>query len=223
MRRSYILGLVPLTLMLVGFGLGATKASAQTAYNFVVDYDTLLSTDPTFKSDVPGVSKIKIQGTSNNAPYGLSNFISNNYSLFNPDTSIATSYGDPAKLGVKGAPIGGDRYFGGSNELIGISELGDDKAKFGPGTVSGSGTISIKDGTGIFKGAQGTIKFIENDVLGSDPSQPANGKATLTFAFTTPKSVPEPKTDAAIVGMGVIGTSLLLRRRRLVKAPLNLN
>ncbi len=220
--RPYIFGMVPLTLMLVGF-VQTTKASAQTAYNFTVDYNTLLTTDPTFKSDIPGVSKITIQGTSSDAPYGLNNFTSIDYSQFNPNTNIATFYGDPAKLGIKGAPIGGDKYFGGSNELIGISEIGDDMAKFGPGTVAGSGTISIKDGTGIFKGAQGTVKFIENDVLGSDPTQPSKGKATLTFSFTTPKSVPEPKTDAAIVGMGAIGTSLLLRRRRLVKSPLNLN
>jgi len=208
--------------MLVGFGLGATKASAQTAYNFTVDYNTSLTTDPKFISNIPGVSKLTIQGTSNDAPYGLSNFTSIDYSQFNPATNIANFYGDPSKLGIEGAPIGGDRYFGGSNELIGISELGDDIAKFGPGTVSGKGTISIKDGTGIFKGAQGTVKFTENDVLGSDPSQQSKGKATLTFSLTTPKSVPEPKTDAAIVGMGVIGGSLLLRRRS-VKAPLNLN
>ena len=119
---------------------------------------------------------------------------------------------------LQGVPTLFDRYFGGSNELFGTAS---DQAKFNfaEGTVEGSGTITLTRGTGIFANATGQITFTQNDRLTStDLTEPFRGQATLQFSVQTPQEVPEPQTEAALVGMGLIGTGFLLRRRCLKSA-----
>jgi len=211
--RLQTIGLVPVAALLVSFGLGRDRAIAQTTYEFSATYDTLVTIDPSYRPDL-GISRATITGETTDAPYGLNKLISNTYSRFDPTTSTATFDADPAVFGLQGEPVLSDRYYGGSNELFGTAS---DMAQFNleEGTVSGGGTITITGGTGIFENATGAITFTQNDRLTSlDLTEPFAGRAMLDFSVQTPQPVPEPQTDAALVGIGLIGTGFLLRRRR---------
>ena len=219
--RSYTVGLVPVAVMLAGFGLGVERASAQTSYDFSATYNTLVTVDPTYNPDL-GIGRATITGVSTDAPYGLTNFTSNTYSQFDPTTNVSTFNANPAAFGLQGAPILSDRYYGGSNELFGTAS---DMAKFDfeQGTVSGSGTITITGGTGLFENATGEITFTQNDRLTStNLTDPFEGQAILNFSVQTAQAVPEPSTNATLVGASVIGFGLLLRRHRRKSAMSNL-
>lgn len=218
--RSYTLGLFPVAVALV-MGLGNGKAQAQsaanaqtqTSYEFTATYDTLATIDPSYRPDL-GIGRTTVTGTSTDAPYGLTDFISNTYNQFDPTTNVSTFNANPAAFGLQGEPILSDRYYGGSNELFGTAS---DRAAFDfqQGTVSGGGTITITGGTGIFENASGAITFTQNDRLTStNLTEPFAGRATLNFSVQTAQAVPEPSTNATLVGIGVISTGLLLRRLR---------
>lgn len=116
--RSYTLGLLPAVVALTTLGLSNAKASAQTSYEFSATYDTLVTIDPSYRPDL-GIGRATITGTSTDAPYGLTDFISNTYSQFDPTTNVSTFNANPAVFGLQGEPILSDRYYGGSNELFG--------------------------------------------------------------------------------------------------------
>ncbi|WP_460201940.1 hypothetical protein [Scytonema sp. NUACC21] len=207
--RSYALGLVSATVTLVSVGLTTTRVNAQTTYEFSTTYDTVVTIDPSFRPDL-GITRATITGESADAPYGLSNFLSNTYGRFDPTTNISYFNADASTFGLEGQPVLGDRYFGGSNELYGTA---NDQAQFDfvNGTVQGGGTITLTGGEGIFKGATGQITFTQNDRLTStDLTAPFKGKAVLKFSVQTPKSVPEPNSTAGLIGMGFVGLSFLL-------------
>jgi hypothetical protein len=219
--RSYTVGLVPVAVMLAGFGLGVERASAQASYEFSATYNTVVTIDPSYRPDL-GIFRATITGENTDAPYGLTNFTSNTYGRFDPTTNISTFNANPAVFGLQGEPILSDRYYGGSNELFGTAS---DMAKFDfeQGTVSGSGTITLTGGTGLFENATGEITFTQNDRLTStNLTDPFEGKATLNFSVQTPQAVPEPSTNATLVGASVIGFGLLLRRHRRKSAMSNL-
>lgn len=212
MLRSHNVWLFGVALTFLSFGLGAERATAQNNYEFSVIYDTLVAIDPSFRPDL-GITRVTVTGETENAPFGLNNFISNTYGRFDPTTNIATFNADASVFGLQGVPILSDRYFGGENEIFGRAS---DMAKFNfeEATVSGSGTITITGGLGIFENATGTITFTQNDRLTStDPTEPFRGRATLNFSVQTAQAVPEPRSIATLVGLGMIGTNFLLRRR----------
>ena len=208
--RSYNVWLVPAAVMLVGFGSVTARATAQTiTYPFnATTYETVL----TVEQVTPDISRATALGESTDAPYGLTNFTSsNNYSQLNPITNVATFSADPTDFGLQGFPTGSDVFSGsGVNKLFGTSSA-TATFDFVNGTVTGSGTINITDGEGLFTDATGTLTFTQNDRLNPDPTVPIVGEAVISGFI---EAVPEPATGIGkLVGIGVIGAGVLLYRR----------
>lgn len=212
MLRSPITWLIPLTFTLVGFGSSVKSATAQTTYPFEAVYDTQVILRP-----IPNRSnlfEVFVSGTNPDAPYGLTNFTStNNYSQLDPTTGVLTFGPDPATLGLEG-PFGRDEFFGSSDDSLFGSSSATALLDFQNLTLSGSGTVNITGGTGRFSGAIGTLNFLENDELNPDPTAPTRGRAILSGFFQVPQTIPEPRTNLALVGVGVAIASFLVRRRR---------
>ena len=175
-------------------------------------------------------------GTSveTDVPFGLTNFTSDTFGLpitlaSAPDpttgepipvSQLVIFRANPQDIGLDlPAPELSDIYFGEGtdNKLFGFA---NDQAVINvlsptEGTVQGGGLISVTAGEGAFEGATGEIMFTQSDVF--DPSNmggPLIGQAVLKFSIETPsQSVPEADTQAAIVGLGIVGMGTLLRRR----------
>ncbi|KAB8319539.1 hypothetical protein SD81_011935 [Tolypothrix campylonemoides VB511288] len=216
MLHSRITWLIPLAFTLVGFGSSIKSATAQTTYPFEAVYDTEVTLIP-----IPNRSnlfEVFVSGTNPDAPYGLTNFTStNNYSQLDPATGVLTFGPDPATLGLEG-PFGRDEFFGSSDDSLFGSSSATALLDFQNRTLSGTGTVNITGGTGRFSGAIGTLNFFENDELNPDPTAPTRGRAILSGFFQVPEKVPEPRTNLALVGVGLTWTGFLLRQRRLRSA-----
>ncbi|MBH8566963.1 PEP-CTERM sorting domain-containing protein [Nostoc sp. CENA67] len=218
MFNSHTAWLIPLTLTIVSFGSNIERATAETTktYTFNADYKTLVTIDTSYRPDLD-IIRATITGESvEPAPYGLNFFTSNTYGkLESSDNASIIKYtfnSDPTVFGLTDAPLLYDRYYGGANELFGRAS---DSAEinFVQETIKGGGTISIFGGTGLFKNATGTISFTEEDKLNLSGS-PSEGLAKLTFTLQTPQSVPEPTATTTLIGMGLIGAGLILKRCR---------
>lgn len=219
MLRS-IAWLIPVALGLVSFGSNVQSALAQTTGNlssFDIDYKTAV--DIRQMTSQPGFVRATITGTSTtDAPFGLNSFISNTYGRLEPSTDPSiikyTFNSDPKAFGLPDdLEVFSDRYFGGADELSGKAS---DRAEINlaAGTIEGGGTITIFDGTGIFKNATGTISFTQQDKLGAPGVPTTDGLAKLNFKMQTARSIPEPTPSITLVGIGLVGGSLLLRRRK---------
>lgn len=157
----------------------------------------------------PETTEVTVIGENADAPYGLTNLISSNYGRLDPTTGVLTFSSDPTAFGLEGLPVLSDRLFGSSDDsLFGFSS-GTAVIDFQNQTGLGSGTINITSGSGRFSGATGTLLFTEEDTLSPDPTVPARGQAFVRGSFQT---VPESKTNTAIVGLGMIAVSFLLRQ-----------
>jgi hypothetical protein len=215
MLRSHIAWLIPVALTFGSFGLNVESASAQATfdtYEFTVDYETLVEFQPFLPEQ--NIIRATITGENGDAPYGLTNFVSNTYgqSEQRGANTFTRFNSDPSVFGIEGEVLG-DRYFGdGPNQLFGLA---DDSAEVDPiaGTITGAGTITITGGTGLFENATGEIDFTQNDRLSPDGS-PAKGLAILTYSIKTPRTVPEPTATTALVGLGITGASVLFRKQR---------
>lgn len=191
---------------LVGFGSSVTKAIAQTTYPFQATYNAEITTKET---NIPLVLDTTVRGETSDAPYGLTNLVIKNYSQVDPNTGVATYNSDPATFGLQNVPFG----------TLTLSGQGNDKL-FGTnrGTaslVSGSGTISITGGEGRFRGATGSLDLFQTITSNPDPTgltAPIISLGTISGSFLVPKTVPEPKTVPMLVGIGVIGAGLVLKR-----------
>jgi hypothetical protein len=207
--------ILPIALTAIGLGSNVAIAQAQTTTNFDVKYNTLFTLVP--RSDLgEGMFRATITGNSSDAAFGLTNFESNTYGKLVEATPTTQSFefnANPAQFGLKDLPMLGDRYFGGSNELFGKAS---DRAKvdFGVGTVAGGGTITLTKGTGLLENASGQITFTQNDKLDptAPPGTPVKGEAILKFSVTTPRSVPEPTGTTSLIGIGLTGAVLMLKR-----------
>ncbi|PSO92295.1 MAG: hypothetical protein BRC48_14545 [Cyanobacteria bacterium QS_9_48_30] len=192
-----------------------TSVAQAASFDFSETYDTRVTIDPSFRPDNQNLFRVTVTGESADAPFGLTNFVSDTYGQFNPNTNTATFDANPAAIGIEGEPILSDRYFGGRNELFGRAS---DMAKFNfeQGTVMGAGTIALTGGEGVFENATGTIDFTQNDTLpGSELPQSFEGEARLDYQVQTPQPVPEPGTNAMLVASaGIIGFGFLKRSRR---------
>ena len=213
--------LVPVV-TLVGFGPSAAPAIAQTTYTFSANYDLLNNGT----SIAPGLSEIFVSGTSTDAPYGLAQINSLIYSQSDFVTGELRTDTDPTALDLQGLPLGyvvlegtgSDKLFGTetANGAVDLQTLG----------VTNNGTITLTGGEGIFSEATGTLSFSEVGSLIPDPSVPyyedlSNGGTSIASVLRVERSVngsfeavPEPGTDTGmLVGMGIIGAGVLLRRR----------
>ena len=198
--------LIP-TITLLGLGAGSHEAIAQTTYPFEATYNVEITNTPLDQTDTGIILKTITTGESADAPYGLTNVRSENYSSVDPDTGVITSDTDPATYNLEGFPVGSATLFGdGSDRVFGTlrSTVSDD-------TVSG--TITLTGGEGRFIGATGTLNL--SQTITSSPDRtgvnaPIESPATISGSFQT---VPEPSTNATLIGISMIGVGLLLRRR----------
>ncbi len=163
----------------------------------------------------PNISRATDIAQTADAPYGITNFENTNYSQFDPITNTITFGPDAAQFGLEGLPIGTVTFYGsGSDRLFGTSS-GTASLDFANLVGNSSGTINITGGEGRFNGAVGSLVFNENVTVNPDPTAPLNGQALVSGSFQTSAAVPEPRNDAALVGLGVLGTGFLLRRLKL--------
>ncbi|MEH1872654.1 hypothetical protein [Nostoc sp.] len=212
--RSYGICLVGLVLSLISVGASPTKAIAQTIYPFDVVYNTEVTLTPIASTDV---SKAFVSGFNSDAPYGLSNFSSiNNYSRTDPNTGNLVFLQDPAKFGLQGLPIGRDEFFGSGDDKLFGSSSATASFDFINRKLVGSGTITITGGAGRFTGATGILNFSEIEPLDQAPTAPLIGQAFLSGSFQTRQKTPEPRTNATLFGICVIGIGFILRRRYLL-------
>ncbi len=212
MITSQIKWLIPVALSCAALGSNIQKAAANTIFPFDVVYDTEVTVTPIDNSDVV---KASVTGTNSNAPYGLTNFISENYSRINPETGVGTFSADPTDLGLDPAvfPFLTDEFFGSSDDdkLFGFSKISA-FFNFENFTVMGNGNINITGGTGRFTGGTGTLSFTENGDFDPNPTAPILGEAVISGSFQVPHQVPEP-TDTIGLAAGVVGAGLFLRRK----------
>ncbi len=205
--RTHNSWLVPVVLTSITVVSTTTQAFAQATLPFDTFYDTEVVLEPL----TPNVSKAFISGFNPDAPYGLTNFTSTNYSQFNPQTNTFTFVPDAAQFGLEGLPIGTDAFFGSSEDRLFGSSNATAVINLANGTLDGSGTVTLTGGTGRFSNATGILNFSETESLAQDPTAPLKGKA---FLSGTIEAVPEPETEmGTLVGIGVIGASFLMRRR----------
>ena len=212
MITSQIKWLIPVALSCVALGSNIQRAAANTIFPFDVVYDTEVTVTPIDNSDVV---KASVTGTNSNAPYGLTNFISENYSRIDPQTGVGTFSADPTDLGLDPAvfPFLTDEFFGsGDDKLFGFSQI---TALFDFQTfkVSGEGSINITGGAGRFTGATGNLAFTENGDFDPNPTAPILGEASISGSFQVPHQVPEP-ADTIGLAAGVVGAGLFVRRKK---------
>ena len=203
--------LIPLALSCATLGTNIQRAAANTTFPFDVVYDTEVTITPI---DNPDVVKATVTGTNSNAPYGLTNFISENYSRINPQTGVGTFSADPKDLGLDPEvfPFLTEEYFGsGDDKLFGFSQV-TALFDFQTFTVSGEGSINITGGAGRFTGASGKLSFTENGDFDPNPTAPILGEAFITGSFQVPHQIPEPTTTFGLAA-GVVGAGLFLRRK----------
>ena len=211
-RRSYTASLVSIALTLVGVGLGATKAQAQTTYPFSGNYDTLINIVP-LTEDISQSIELATS-TDVPAPYGLTQYEGTVYALTDPATGEITFDTNPATFGLPDLPVNSIVFKGeGTNNKLFGTTTASAVVDFENRTAQGFGTLNITGGEGIFTNATGILDFSETDILNPDPNVLSlNGKALITGTIEV---VPEPGTEiGTLIGIGAISTGVLLRRRR---------
>ncbi len=208
MRRSNPKWLVPAALTLVGFGSICPAAIAQTSYTFSANYDTLNNTR-NITSDILQVSP---SWKSTNAPYGLTNLSGLAYSQTDFATGKFSFDTDPTKFGLQGEPTGLIVLEGSGSDKLFATDSASAVVDFQTLTATTSGTYTITGGEGRFTGANGTLDFSEVGTLSLEPNTPFKGRAEVKGSFQV-LQVPEPKSDTALVVMGVFGVGVLRRRR----------
>lgn len=206
MLRSNTVWLVPVALTLAGFGIGAVPATAQTTYPFNADYEILA----TAKDLTPNLEQIFLSGSSTNAPYGLNTVNSLSYSQTNFTTGEYSFNTDPTAFGLQGLPFGLVTFSGSGDDKLFGTESGTGLIDFTTLRVTSSGTLNIIGGEGRFKGATGTIPVSQVQPLSLQIGVELKGEAKVNGFFQT---VPEPNTATTLVGMGMIGIGIMLRRR----------
>jgi hypothetical protein len=198
--------LVPTAFTLLNLG-SVASVNAQITYPFQATYDTEIRLTPT---SVPNLSQTNGRGESTDAPYGLTNFRLGNYAQVDLNSGVVTYGPDPAAFGLEGPPLNTTvTLFGdGLNKLFGTND----------GTISpdltGSGTITLVGGEGMFTGATGTLNLFEKNTPVINPTGPINLlKAQISISGSF-QAVPEPRISATVIGITAIGAGFLLHSRR---------
>ncbi|MGB6299316.1 MAG: hypothetical protein WBF90_24475 [Rivularia sp. (in: cyanobacteria)] len=209
--NSLALSLISGTVALLGLGLGTAKVNAQT-----FPFEATYKTESTFEPIQGQIFKSTVTGESTDAPYGLTNLIKSNYIQRNDDAGVQLIVTDAAEFGIEGLPILSETFFGSGDDKLFATTTGTVTQNFEEFTTSISGTTTIVGGEGNFAGATGILTFLENTIF--DPNattQPSTtGTAVLTGSFTVPQQVPEAGNTNTIFAIGIIGTGLLLHKRR---------
>ncbi|MBD2532537.1 PEP-CTERM sorting domain-containing protein [Nostoc flagelliforme FACHB-838] len=205
--RSYAAWFVPAALTLLSFGSGNEKAIAQTLFPFSGNYDVTIAVEPINEK----FSRAIERAVSTDALYGLTEYNGLVYALTDFSTGLFTFNTDPTAIGLEGFPEGFIEFSGsGANKVSGTATA-TALIDFVNLRGSGSGSLIITGGEGIFRGATGILDFFENDTISPNPNDPIRGQALVTGTI---KVVPEPETGVGtLVGIGLIGAGFMLRRR----------
>lgn len=207
---SLTLSFISGTLALLGLGLNTTKANAQTTFPFEATYDI----EVTLKEIAPQIQEVTVIGESEDAPYGLTNLTSMNYAFLDSQTGASQSGPDATEFGLQGLPILTDTLFGSGNDKLTGTSSATASLDFENGLGIANGTLTITDGEGRFQNATGTLSISDTYALSPDPTAPLIGEAIVSGSFTIPQTVPEAENTSTLIGIGIIGTGLLVRQRR---------
>ncbi len=210
MFRLLAVRFAPVALTLLGFALQPKSATAQTTYQFNATYIGENTAVPL----VQNISKVTITSSSTDAPYGLTSLINRSYASIDPSTGSLSFGPDAATFGLKDLPLGGLTLLGAENDKLFADVIGNGKLDFQNLSGTSTGSFIITGGEGRFVGATGIFSFLENDILGADPTAPFKSQAVLSGSFTTPKTVPEPGYATALIGIGIIGVASIARRSK---------
>ncbi|AFY54425.1 hypothetical protein Riv7116_1884 [Rivularia sp. PCC 7116] len=117
-------------------------------------------------------------------------------------------------FGIEGLPVLTETFVGSGDDKLFATTTGTVIPNFEDLTTSISGTTTIVGGEGKFEVATGTLALSENTIF--DPNattEPSTtGTALLTGSFTVPQKVPEAGHTSTLLGIGIIGTGLLLHK-----------
>jgi hypothetical protein len=208
MLRSLTLWLAPVALTLVGFGVSSTPAFAQTTYSFSANYDLVNGGSP-LTPDFE-YSEIYVSGQSTDAPFGLTELTGLTYLQdFGDGTFVANT--DPSVFGFPNLPVGSFVFESSSGDRLFGSETASGTVDLQTFAVENRGTITLTGGEGRFEGATGTLSFFEQGTRGV----PYIGTLAVngSFQVAASQTVPEPKTDTTLIGIGAIAAGLLFGRR----------
>jgi hypothetical protein len=201
---------LPVAITLVGVCSGTARAMAHDLiYPFTANYRTTINITPV-EGDISQVFEV---GFSDDAPYDLEKYEGLTYSAIDDEGNL-TFNNNPETFGLEGYPLGYITFSGnGDNKLFGFS---DATAALDLETLTGkgSGVVYITDGEGIFENATSTLSFSEEDTVDLGPPLTLNGLALVSGSIKVPHSVPEPTTTSVFIGMSLIGSVSLLRRRQ---------
>lgn len=211
--RSYNAWLFCVALTAVSFGTGANSANAQITYPFETTYDAAVNSTLLEQTNEGVIVLTDVEGSSANAPYGLTDIDISSYTKINPTTGAATFNSDPAAVGLEGQPFGTLTFFGeGEDKLYGTIE-----GSAGTAQGTGTGTVTITDGEGKFDGATGSLNLTQVITSSPDPTGISEPIVTLTTVKGSFQAVPEPNSSLGAMALSGIGLGWLLRRRRKYK------
>jgi len=204
----------------------SAPANAETQYLFnKADFNTTVNVI----SRQSGILDVVVQGSSTNAPFGLTQFFGPNYTQLDFTTGQITFNTDPAAFGLQADP-----------GYIMFSGTGSDSSNAIFGTASGTGTgffdfnsmtgeqtsnsmfnstAIITGGEGIFSGATGQLTFSFSGKALPSTTPSFGGDLLVSGSFTTPTAtvsepvpVPEPVPVTPLADIG-LGAAILLHWR----------
>ncbi|MBD2532441.1 hypothetical protein H6G97_23800 [Nostoc flagelliforme FACHB-838] len=137
------------------------------------------------------------------------------YGEFNSNTGVIVIDSDPTEFGLENLPSGNFAISGEGEDRLFGTVSGSAVLDFPNSVGSVNNTISITDGTGRFSGATGTLRLLENLTLDNpDITAPVTGLPLISGSVQTFQTVPEANQITGLLSLGVIGFSVLNRRRR---------
>ncbi|MEO1350292.1 MAG: hypothetical protein AAFW84_16060 [Cyanobacteria bacterium J06635_15] len=194
------------------------SAKAQTIYPFEATYNVSSTSEPITQD----VSSTALSGESTDAPFGLSRVSGLTYSQLDLASGTFRFNTNPANFGLDNLPSGSVMLFGdGDNKLFGTNNaIGT--IDFTNLTGTAENTFTITGGEGLFENAAGTVILQEAYQISLDPNVPtiASSKASGTIEVPLTRQVPEPNDTFALIGIGIVGATFLLRRRIDILSPL---
>ncbi|MDZ8086394.1 MAG: hypothetical protein RMY16_12655 [Nostoc sp. DedQUE12b] len=148
-------------------------------------YDVTIAVEPINEK----FSRAIERAVSTDAAYGLTEYNGLVYALTDLSTGLFTFNTDPTAIGLEGFPEGFIEFSGsGANKVSGTATA-TALIDFVNLRGSGSGSLIITGGEGIFTGATGILDFFENDTISPNPNDPIRGQSAIgSFPSLTPYS-----------------------------------
>lgn len=195
--RLYSVFIFTTSFALFGLGSSFTKVNAQTTYPFEAIYNV----ETVFRPITSNIFETTDTAENVNAPYGLTNIINKSYLQAKPNNSGTTFGPNASMFGLQGFPILTFTFFGQASDTVFATISGSNTIDTENLVGVGNSIITITGGEGRFKNAIGKLDLKENIRFSADPTAPINSTWFISGSFQT---VPEPKTNAALISMSVI-------------------